>query len=168
MELGKEVLIITGPCGVGKTTLAKAWAKSKNGAIIECDYLTEWIYKEDFPKWNEEEEKFTCNLAGLMAIEYLKEGMSVAIENVWTPKGIEFIRNEVFRVPGVKVTAVRLICDREENHKRDQQRIPEDQMKERVDIVNAELDGHKWPSYIELIDSTSLKPNEILDKIEEL
>jgi len=168
MEFGKEVLIITGACGVGKTTTAKEWAKSKNGAIIECDYLTEWIYNEDFPKWNEEEEKFTSNLAGLMALEYLREGMSVAIENVWGPKGIEFIRNEVFRVPGVKVTSVRLICNIEENHKRDQQRIPEDQMKERVDIVNAELDGYKWPSYMNVIDTTDLSPGMVLEKLNSL
>ena len=58
-----EVLILTGPCAVGKTTTAKAWAKNKNGAIVECDYLTNWIYSDDFPHWTEEEEKFTSKLS---------------------------------------------------------------------------------------------------------
>ena len=63
-----EVLILTGTCAVGKTATAKAWAKSKNGAIIECDYFTEWIYNKDFPHWTEEEEKFTSNLAQILAL----------------------------------------------------------------------------------------------------
>ena len=36
-----EVLLLTGACGVGKTTIAQGWAKSKKGVIIDCDYLTE-------------------------------------------------------------------------------------------------------------------------------
>ncbi|GEM_PF-4904892 len=35
----KEVLVLTGACGVGKSTIAKAWAKSKAGVCIESDYL---------------------------------------------------------------------------------------------------------------------------------
>ena len=162
----KEVLIITGTCGVGKTTTAKAWAKSKNGSIIECDYLTEWIYKEDFPHWTEEEEKFTSNLSVIMATEYLQNGMSVAIDNVWSPNAIEEIRNELFRMRGIKVTAIRLTCDLEENQKRDQERAPEDQMKERITIVNDELNSHPWPSYIKVIDTTNLSTDEVLKLIE--
>lgn len=167
MSDSKEVLIITGTCGVGKTTTAKAWAKSKNGAIIECDYLTEWIYKDDWPRFSEEDEKFTLNLASLMAFEYLKKGMSVAIENVWSSKAIEELRNELFRMQGLKVTSVRLICDLEENQKRDQERVPENQMKERITIVNDELNSQKWPSYTKTIDTTNLSVDEVLKLIDE-
>ena len=163
----KEVLILTGTCAVGKTSTAKAWAKSKNGAILECDYLTEWIYKEDFPHLTEEEEKFTSNLAVLMAFEYLNKGMSVAIDNVWSPKAIEAMRSELFRMPNLEVTSVRLICDLKENQKRDQERVPENQMKERITIVNDELNSHVWPSYIKDIDSTNLSVEEVLKIIEE-
>ena len=163
-----EVLIITGACGVGKTATAKAWAKKKNGAIIECDYLTEWIYNENFPHWTPEEEAFTVELSGLMAFEYLKRGMSLAIENVWTPKGIEDLRKELFRMNGITVKTVWLKCDLEENHRRDEERIPEDQMKERVDIVNKELEGYTWPSYVHSIDTTKLSIEEVVEEIDKL
>lgn len=39
-----EVLILTGACAVGKTSVAKEWAKRKAGAIIEYDYFMEWIF----------------------------------------------------------------------------------------------------------------------------
>ena len=167
-EMSKEVLLITGACGVGKTTTAKAWAKSKQGAIIECDYLTEWIFNDDFPQWNEEEEKFTSHLSALMAKEYLKRGMSVAIENVWSPIGIEILRNELANVDDLKVKSIWLRCERSENHRRDQQRIPEDQMKERVDIVNEELSSYNWPDHVHVINTTNLPLEGVLEKIEKL
>lgn len=161
-----EVLILTGTCAVGKTTVAKAWAKAKQGARIECDYFTEWIYREDFPHWTEKEEKFTSNLSVIVAFEYLRENMSVAIDNVWTPLAIDAMRVEFFRMINVVVKEVRLTCDPDENLKRDQQRSPENQMKERIKIVNDELDSHVWPSYIQIIDTTNLSIEEILEKIE--
>ena len=162
----KEVLIITGACGVGKTSAAIEWAKSKQGAIIDCDYLTEWIYKDDYPHWTEEEENFTSNLSVIMTFEYLNNGMSVAIDNVWTPKAIEEMRNELFRMNNLEVKTVRLICDLEENKKRDQQRVPENQMGDRIEIVTNELNGHKWPSYVQVIDTTNLSIEEVLAEIE--
>ena len=162
----KEVLIITGACGVGKTTLAKEWAKSKDGAIIECDYLTEWIFNKEFPNWTLEEEKFIANLSATIAIEYLNYGMSVAIENVWTPYGIEIIRNRLRNRTDIALKVIWLFCEMNENHKRDEQRVPKDQMKERVDIVNKELQGHDWPEDLVKIDSTNLSIAQTLALLE--
>ena len=163
-----EVLIITGPCGIGKTTTAIEWAKTKDGARIDCDYLTEWIHQKNFPKWGPIEEKFVSDLSVVMAFEYLKNGMSVAIENVWSPKAIEELRGELFRMRGLNVKAVRLKCELEENQKRDAERIPENQMKERVGIVAKELDEYKWPSYIHEIDTTNMSVDEVIQRIESL
>ena len=164
--MSKEVLILTGACGVGKTQTAKEWAKNKNGVIIECDKFREWEFKKDFPKWTEEEEIFFANLAVLVATEYLNNGLNVAIDNVWSPKGIEIIRAELFRFRGIKVNSVRLICDKEENHKRDQQRFVENQMKERVDIVNAELNEYFWPNYVNVIDTADMSIETVVAEIE--
>lgn len=162
----QEVLIITGPCGVGKTTTAIEWAKQKNGAVIECDFLTEWIYNENFPHWSPEEEKFTSTLASKMVLEYLNYDMPVAIENVWTPFGIENIIKQLSGSGISKIRVIRLICNIKENHRRDQNRIPADQMKERVDIVNDQLNAIKWPKYVNLIDNTNLSLKDVLHQIE--
>ncbi len=158
----KEILIITGACGVGKTTLAKEWAKSKNGAIIECDYLTEWIFNKKFPHWTLEEEKFTANLTATIAVEYLDYGMSVAIENVWSPHGLEILKRKFIDQTDIAIKMIWLYCELNENHKRDEQRVPENQMKERVDIVNKELQGYDWPEELVKIDSTKLSVAQTL------
>ena len=162
----KEVLIITGACGVGKTTIAKEWAKSKDGAIIECDYLTEWIFNKEFPHCTEDEEKFTANLTATIAMQYLNYGMSVAIENVWTPCGIEIIRKRLLDITDIVVEVIWLFCELNENHKRDEQRMPKNQMKERVDIVNNELQGYDWPEDLVKIDSTNLSVAQTLALLE--
>jgi len=163
--MSKEVLIITGACGVGKTSTAKAWAKAKKGAIVECDYLTEWIFNDDFPKWNKAEEKFTTNLSFRIAFEYLKVGLPVAIENVWSPEGIELLRSKLFELKEIKVTAVWLKCDPIENHKRDEQRAPEEQMKERLDVVRDELESYEWPDNVNILDTTHLSIEEVISRI---
>jgi shikimate kinase len=164
-----EVIIITGACGVGKSTIARAWAKAKQGAIIECDYFTEWIFKSNFPHWTVEEEQFVAALTGTVAHEYLRHQMPVAIENVWSPSGIQILLDrlkEQALVSSIKV--IWLVCDRNENHRRDQLRKPEDQMQERVDIVNKELSNYRWPEYVQKVDSTRLSIEETVAVIERL
>lgn len=162
-----EILIITGACGVGKSTISKEWAKLKNGAIIECDFFTEWIFKKDFPHWTPEVEKMEANMSVLLAKEYLKYGMPVAIENVWTPAGLEILINNFTNEQLYKLTVVWLFCELQENQRRDKLRIPDNQMLERVEIVNKELANYQWPDYLSKIDTTNLSINETVNLIEE-
>ncbi len=164
----KEVLILTGACGVGKTTLARQWAERKNGAVIECDYFTEWIYDSNFPHWTPEEERFVANLTAVVAREYLNFGMSVVIENVWSPQGIEWLLEGLRDQTQVKIKVVWLYCERSENHRRDEQRREKDQMKDRVDIVNEELIGYDWPTYLHKVDTTKLTVPQTMDLIDDL
>ena len=161
-----EVLVLTGACGVGKSTIAKQWAKAKDGATIECDYFTEWIYQATFPRWTSEEEKFVASLTVVASREYLKYQMPVVIENVWSPLGIHQLVDSLRQYELVtSLQVVWLRCAIDENHRRDQLRIPENQMKERVDIVNGELQSYSWPEYVRIIDSTSLSVEETMNKI---
>lgn len=164
----KEVLILTGACGVGKSTIAKTWANMKDGARIDCDYLTEWIYKKDFPHWTIEEEKFVAKLSAKIAIEYLKYGMSTSIENVWSPVGIEILKQEIQANIAIDLKVVYLYCELNENHKRDQQRIPENQMKDRVNVVNKELQSYHWPSFVFQLDSTKLSVEQTIYLIDQI
>ena len=162
-----EVLILTGACGVGKSTVARGWAKAKAGAVIECDYFTEWIYQPSFPRWTSEEEEFVASLAIATAQEYLKRRMPVVTENVWSPVGIQLLVDGMKpheRVASLKV--VWLQCILEENHRRDQLRVPENQMKDRVEIVNVELQSYSWPKYVRKIDSTELSVEETVCEID--
>lgn len=167
--MNNKVLILTGACGVGKSTLSKLWAKSNNGAVVECDYFTEWIFNEKLKQFSLEEETLVAKLTIKTSIEYLKAEMPVAIENVWTPAGLQQLKSAfeaMVKPPQLKF--VWLYCDIPENHIRDKQRRPEDHMKERVDIVNAEQRGYDWPDYLHAIDSTNLTEQETLSAIKNL
>lgn len=164
-----EVLILTGACGVGKTTIAKQWARRKNGSIVECDYFTEWIFDKNFVRFSYEEELLTARLSVNTAKEYLKLSMPVAIENVWTPVGLDLLNEELSLLEYAdKLTYVWLKCASKENHRRDNLRVPGDVMGERVDIVNEQLNGYIWPAYLHIIDTTLLTVNETLTKISKL
>ncbi|HQY19580.1 MAG TPA: hypothetical protein PLX80_01900 [Ignavibacteria bacterium] len=161
-----ELLILTGACGVGKSTIAKEWARRKNGAIIECDYFTEWIYDKNFIRFSYEEELLTARLSINTAKEYLKLSMPVAIENVWTPVGLEFLKEELSDLEYItKQKFIWLKCESTENHRRDELRVPGDVMGERVDIVNDQLNGYVWPAYLHIIDTTFLTVKETLEQI---
>ncbi len=164
-----EILIITGACGVGKTTTSRTWATAKKGAVVECDYLTEWIYDPDFPRFSKADERFVAQLSVKIAKEYVDWGMSVVIENVWTPLGIDIIRQACEAWDEhITLKFIWLRCERKENHRRDELRSPENQMKERVDIVNDELQGYEWPEYLHRVDTTSISVIEVLSIINTL
>lgn len=161
-----EVLILTGACGVGKTTTARAWARQQQGAVVECDYLTEWIYKADFPHWTAEEEKFVVSATLALTQAYLRYPMPVAIENVWTPDSFYSLKGALEYLPEVSsLKFVWLYCTLPENHRRDQIRAVADQMKERVDILNREQHSHAWPDFVHKLDTTALSVEETLVRI---
>ena len=163
-----EALILTGACGVGKSTIAKRWAAAKDGAVVECDYFTEWIYQSSFPRWTPEEEKLVSSLAIATSHEYLKCQMPVAIENVWSPLGIQWLVEYLkHNALATSLKVVWLQCTIGENHRRDQLRIPDNQMKARVDVVNNELKAYTWPSYVKIVDSTTQSIEETLCEIEQ-
>ena len=164
-----EVLVLTGACGVGKTTVARAWARQKQGAMVDCDYFTEWILKEDFPHWTREEEVFTAHLAAEVALAYLRFPMPVAIENVWSPVGLELLREKLAGDPLVQsLKFVWLECALPENQARDALRPESDRMGRRVGVVRQELRAHDWPDYVARIDSSGLSVAETLRKINAL
>lgn len=167
--LMKEILILTGACGVGKSTISKKWAKLKKGAVIESDCYRNWIHNKIYNRFSKKEEMLVADLAFVSAKEYLKHNMPVAIENVWTPLGLDILKNAFKNeFEDVNIKFVWLKCNLEENHKRDRLRISENQMKGRVDIVNAELSEFKWPEYLNILDTTNLTEKETLNLIVKL
>ncbi len=161
-----EILILTGVCGVGKSTISRKWVKLKKGAVIESDHFRNSIYNETYLRFSMEEEMLVADLTFVTAKQYLKRNMPVAIENVWTPSGLDRLKNNLENEFGdVNTTFVWLKCDLEENHRRDRLRIAENQMKDRVDIVNAELLEYNWPKYLNVLDTTNMTENETLNRI---
>lgn len=164
--LNKKILILTGACGVGKSTLGKLWAKEKKGVCIEGDAFTNWIY-DNHPittPYFLEIEPMTALIAWQCCKTYLDHGFSVAMECVWNPKALNQLK-KVFDQNQVSVTFVYLSCDLGKNENRDQQRTPDCMMNERVGIVKSELEAYDWPSFVHKIDSSGQTSEETLNAI---
>lgn len=154
---------------MGTTTLAKAWARRHQGPIIETDFFTEWIFRKDFPHCTEEGEQFIARVSAQVALEYLKMGMPVAIENVWSPAGIK-TRCQLLQAADatLAVKAVWLSGSLAENQRGDKERAPEDQMLARVAVVKKELEAYRWPDDVHRMDTTHRPIPEFLDLLEQL
>ncbi|MEO1054381.1 MAG: AAA family ATPase [Bacteroidota bacterium] len=164
----REVLVLTGACGVGKSTIGKLWAKSKSGVCIESDYFTEWIHDEHpiSTDYFLSVEEMIAELSWNTCREYLKNGFSVAIENVWTPKGLTKLQEAFMSIELIsKAKFVYLKCDLDQNKSRDQKRSASNQMNERVGIVREELEQYQWPEFVHTIDSSSQTDIQTLNTI---
>lgn len=162
----KNILVLTGACGVGKSTIGKLWAQSKKGVCIECDRFRNWIHDEHpiSSGYFLEVEPMTARLAWQACREYLNNGFSVAIDNVWTPKGIQFLKNNMEQAR-LHATFVYLTCSLEENKQHDLLRPSKHQMKERVAIVHSELEAYSWPNFVHKLDTSGQLSTETLSKI---
>ncbi|MEM7108478.1 MAG: AAA family ATPase [Bacteroidota bacterium] len=167
MSEALKILILTGAPGVGKTTVSKVWVMAHKGVAVPGDSFTDWLYNSRIERFSTEEEALVANLAVATAVQYLKTGMGVVLDYVWRANGLEIIKNRLeAELSSVQQKFVHLICGLEENHRRDQLRISDHQMLNRVDMVNLELSQEKWPQHVEEIDSTSLSVSETVAQIE--
>jgi len=164
-NMKSKVLVITGACGVGKSTISTLWAKENAGVSVECDYFTEWIHDRHPVETDYflKTEEMVANLSLAVAKEYMRNGFSVALENVWTPQGLNILRKGFEKEKSIEsLTFVWLKCGLGTNLKRDLLREPGSQMKKRVEIVSSELAAYDWPDFVKVIDTTDLSVQETL------
>lgn len=160
----KDILIVTGTCGVGKSAVCWGWAERRRGAAIECDRLRTWIRNPSLRIANGYQESLLARHAASLAEDYLDMGLDVAIDNVWTPDGINYLLDRLGSLGRIRVFW--LNCSSEENHRRDEQRSPSDVMAGRVDELQAELERMVWPERVERIDTTGHSREETIDVLE--
>src|SRR5687768_12021927 len=121
-ERRRDVLILTGNAGVGKSTIARAWAAKRGGAAIAADDIRQWILPRAIQAGERYQERSLARISIAAAREFLDKGLDVALENVWTPQGITALRNRLD--PLARVRVARLWCTPAENHRRDDAREP--------------------------------------------
>ena len=159
------VLVITGTCGVGKTTTARAWAEARRGAHITGDDIRWWIRDKATRRENAHQQEAIARIACAGAIEFLKLGLDVVLDSVWTPTALRQFREALSAVGEVRM--IWLMCDPSENHLRDDGRNPSIRMGDRVDTLLEELLAQAgWPAELRRIDTTGLSLEASLAKIE--
>ncbi|WP_350290516.1 hypothetical protein [uncultured Croceitalea sp.] len=106
------------------------------------------------------------DLSWACAEKHLKSRFPVAIENVWSPMGLDLLREKIGNSNLInEFKFVHLKCDLNENFKRDNLRLLDNQMNERVEIVKSELEQYKWQDFVHTVDSSSKSIKETLDII---
>jgi hypothetical protein len=160
-----SVLIVTGTCGVGKSSVSRLWAGRRKGAVIHCDQMREWL-PCDLRRADRYQEALLVRLALKTAGEFMGMGLDVAIDNVWTPVGMALIHETL--APTTNLRAVYLRCDLTENARRDKLRSSSDVMGGRVAELDAELQTMAWPSCVVKLNSTSQTAEETAAAVEAL
>ncbi len=159
-----DILIVTGTCGVGKSTTCRRWAERRQGAAIDCDTFRTWIRNPALRTADGFQEPLLARHAALLAADYLAMGLDVAIDNVWTPAGLDFLRDQLSDRGRLRVFW--LTCAADENHARDSRRSPSNVMGGRVDELQAELEGLDWPDYVVRLDTTGQTIDQTLNIID--
>jgi GNAT superfamily N-acetyltransferase len=159
-----DILIVTGTCGVGKSTVARRWAERRLGAAIGCDEIRNWIRSPVLITADGFQEMLLAHHAALVANSFLTLGLDVAIDNVWTPEGLDALQHALG--DRARVRAIWLTATPAENHRRDGLRPPSDVMGARVDELQAELDALDWPDWVIRLDTTDQTVERTLEAVE--
>jgi GNAT superfamily N-acetyltransferase/adenylylsulfate kinase-like enzyme len=159
-----DILILTGTCGVGKSTISWQWAQRRLGATIDCDIFRTWIRSPVLITADGFQEMLLARQAARLAEEYMALGLDVAINNAWMPEGLAYLRQQL--ADRARVRMVWLVCDAAENHERDQRRSPSDVMGGRLDELQAELDAFDWPADVVRLDTTGQTVDQTIATIE--
>lgn len=158
-----NLYIITGPAGVGKSTISKKLAENSNKSVlIEGDFIYSQVISSYVCAWKEGNHLEVFWEVCLNSIEtYLSYGYDVVFNYIVTPTIVDKIKN---RFKNIKTKFVVLLSDEETLLSRDKQRPEDCQMKERCLIL---LNSFKSKNYNSnnILDTTHLSIEETINTI---
>lgn len=158
-----NLYIITGPAGVGKSTISRKIAESKNKSVlIEGDYIYSQVIGSYESAWKEGNHLDVFWDVCINSIKtYLSYGYDVVFNYIVTPSILERFKME-FKDHTTKFVV--LLSDEETLIKRDKQRPEDCQMNERCLIL---LDSFKNKDYNQnnILDTTNLSIEDTLNII---
>lgn len=159
-----NLYIITGPSGVGKSTISKKIAKNKSkSALIEGDYIYSQVIGGYISAWKDGNHLDVFWDICLNTIEsYLSYNYDVIFNYIVTPNIVKIIKE---RFKNYTIKFVVLITDEVTILERDSQRPIDCQMKERCIIL---LNNFKNRNYDKkhFLDSSNLSVDETIYYIE--
>lgn len=158
-----KLYIITGPAGVGKSTISKKLAETlPKSALIEGDAIYHQVVGSYVPAWKEGNHLDTFWKININTIKtYLETGYDVIFNYIVTPTQLETIKNN-FNNYSIKFIV--LLVDENTLLSRDKQRPEDCQMRERCITL---LNNFKNRNYNKnnILDTTNLSVDETVQTI---
>lgn len=139
----KTLYVITGPAGVGKSTISEGVAKMlEKSALVEGDYIYHQVIGGYVSAWlkGAPKEVFWKNNISLIN-NYLDYDYDVVFNYIIYKKDLNYIKENV---KGVKIKFIVLLTDEETIIKRDTLRSPENRMNERSVLLLNKLIEEKY------------------------
>ena len=138
-----NLYVITGPAGVGKSTISKAVAeKLPKSVLIEGDDIYGHVVGGYVSPWKEGNHLEVFWKVSIDVIkDYLDAGFDVVYNYIIGPKNLERLKNSF---KGVKMKFIVLLIDEETLLKRDALRPEDCQMKERCVVLLNEFKKHNY------------------------
>lgn len=159
-----NLYIITGPAGVGKSTISKKLAQLKDKSVlIEGDEIYHQVVGGYIQAWKEGNHLQTFWKVCLNSIEtYLEDGFDVIFNYIINPENIRIIKD---RFKNYHIKFVVLLVDEATLLARDKERPKDCQMKERCITL---LNSFKNKNYkaTNIINTTKLSIDETINIIE--
>lgn len=160
-----NLFIITGPAGVGKSTVSQKLAELSNkSALIEGDYIYHQVIGGYTQAWKIGNHLETFWKICINNIEiYLQDGFDVIFNYIVTPENLEFLKNNL---KDCTIKFVVLLADETTLLNRDSQRPIDCQMKNRCITL---LNSFKNANYNEqnILDTSNLSIDEAVKIIKE-
>lgn len=160
----QTLYIITGPAGVGKSTISQGLAKrSQKSALIEGDNIYHQVIGGYAQAWKPENHLKTFWKICINTIKiYLEDGFDVVFNYIISPKNIELIKSSI---QNYNIKVVILLTDESTLLSRDKQRPINFQMNERcLTLLNNFKNRNYNPKNI--LDTSNLSIDETLNIIE--
>lgn len=159
-----NLYIITGPAGVGKSTISKELAKRKSKSVlIEGDDIYHQVVGSYVPAWKDGNH---LDIFWKVCIEtirlYLQAGYEVIFNYIVTPESFQKIQNTF---PNYTTKFVVLIVDEKTLFQRDKQRPIDCQMNERCIILLNSFKNYNFEKDY-FLDTTNLSVDEAIENIE--
>ena len=156
--------IITGPAGVGKSTISKELAiRSKKSALIEGDDIYHQVISGYVPAWEEGNHIETFWKVCINTIKiYLEDGFDVVFNYIVTPENIQLIKSSI---QNYNIKFIVLLTNESTLLSRDKQRPIDCQMNERCLTLLNNFKNRKY-SPNNILDTTNLSVDETLNIIE--
>lgn len=159
-----NLYIITGPAGVGKSTISKKIAELKTkSALIEGDEIYHQVVGSYIPAWKEGNHLDTFLKVCINSIKiYLEDGYDVVFNYIIDPEQLEVLK-DAFKEYNIKFVV--LLVDEETILKRDKLRPEECWMNERC-IILLNSFKEKYKDSNNILDTSNLSIDETVNIIE--